>query len=336
MMPRKIIGFITLPLSIVGCGGTTALLLALAPSLIKEADEVNKIKLRVSPSTAEPSASVRLTVDGYSRIGNEVSIKNDLKTWTVSGDIDLLRSETPEGQRLLSDRQLNTASNDIDLHVRDRDTIRGPGTVTFTVRVGSRTATASLQILLNASGLLSLYVQPPMVGLAPGTKQQFIAVARNAQGVAVPVTDVVWEAAGEVSIDSKGLVTVPPTASQGTAEIAAKIVWEGKESRDTAQIVISPGEPENQVYEILVYPRDVLLYTGSSLTFLAIAIDRTGVAVPSAKFKWNTSSTIASIDPSSGEFRASTATGNVQVIAALSNAKENLAGLAEVTVEAKP
>jgi len=336
-MSRKTkIGLAILPVALGGCGGATAILLALAPSLIKEADEVHRIKLRVLPSIAEPGAKVRLTVDGYSRIGNEVSIKNELKLWTATGDLDLLRSETPEGQQLLLSGQLHTASNDIELQVKEREAINRPGTVNFTVQVGGRSATASLQVMLSASGLLSLYVQPPTIGLAPGARQQFTVVARDAQGVAVPVDGVVWEATGGLSVDPDGLVTVPSTAAPGTAEVSAKIVENGQESKDTAEVIISSQEPENRVYEVLVYPRSVRLYTGSSLGFLAVAIDHTGVAVPSAKFQWSINKGIATIDPRSGVLTTGTETGELQVTAALTNAQENRAGSASVTIEAKP
>lgn len=329
------VGLAILPVALVGCGGAAALLLSLAPSLIQEADEVHKIKLRVSPSIAEPGAQIRLTVDGYSRIGNEVSIRNDPKLWTASGDLDLLRSETPEGQQLLSG-SLHTASNGIDLQVKEREAIDRSGTVTFGVQVAGRSATASLQVVLNASGLLSLYVQPPTLGLAPGTRQQFTVVARDARGVAVPAADVIWEATDPLTIDSHGLVTVPSTATAGSAEVSAKIVKDGKESRDTAEVIISSREPENQVYEILVYPRSVRLYTGSSLGFLAVAIDRTGVAVPSARFQWSLNKGIADIDARSGLLRTGTQTGDLQVTAVLANTTENLAGSAKVTIEAQP
>jgi hypothetical protein len=295
------------------------------------------VKLRIAPSTAEPGAQVRLTVDAYSQIGNEVSITSKPKLWTADGDLDLLQSETPEGQRLLANRQLDTASNNVDLEVRDRDSVNRSGIVTFRIQVAGQTATASLQIVLNATGLLALYVQPPTIGLARGAQQQFGVVARNAQGVAVPVDNVTWEVTGGLVVDGTGRVTVPADATAGTAEVTAKVTdGEGNESSDTAEVVVSANEPENRVFEVLVYPRSVRLYTGSSQTFLAIAIDRTGVVVPEAEFSWSVNKGIASIDRRSGILTTGTTEGELQVTATLTNAEDNLSGSAEVTVEAEP
>jgi hypothetical protein len=134
-----------------------------------------------------------------------------------------------------------------------------------------------------------------------------------------------------------GLVTVPPAAAPGAAAVTAKITdGEGHESSDTAEVVISATEPENRVFEVLVYPRNVRLYTGSSQTFLAIAIDRTGVAIPEAEFSWSVNKGIASIDRRSGVLTTGTTEGELQVTATLTNAEDNLSGSAEVTVEAEP
>ncbi|MEM2126569.1 MAG: hypothetical protein QXQ53_09270, partial [Candidatus Methanosuratincola sp.] len=315
---------------------TITVLLALAPVLSEEADEVHKIKLRVLPSIAEPGARIRLTVDGYSRIGNEVSIRNEPKLWTASGDLHLLRSETPEGQQLLSG-PLHTASNDVELQVKEREAIDRSGTVTFGVQVAGRSATASLQVMLSASGLLSLYVQPPTIGLAPGTKQQFKVVARDAQGVAVPAASVIWEATDPLDVNAQGVVTVPLTVVPGVAKVTAKVAdGEGNKSRDTAEVVISANAPENRVFEVLVYPRSVRLYTGSSLNFLAVAIDRTGVVIPGAEWRWGVDGGAASIHSLVGLLTAGTTEGEVHVTATLTNAEEVLSGGARATVEVRP
>jgi len=151
------------------------------------------------------------------------------------------------------------------------------GTFTVGTKVGQGTltawagsATARLNFSVAAGGLDHIAVTPGEVSLAPGQTVTFLATGYDAQGNAVPVTDLTWRAITG-TIGSSGLYKAPSTGQPDTVTASAG-----------GRIATAVVRPLNyQVATVIItQPTSTLRANGkSTLTLTATLLDAAGAIV---------------------------------------------------------
>ncbi len=167
------------------------------------------------------------------------------------------------------------------------------GASTIVASAGSVSGSASLTVNLSST-IASIVVTPGTATLTSvGATQQFTAVARDANGVVVPVATFAWSSsAPEVALvnPTNGLATA---IAHGSATISAAV---GGVSGGAALHV----ELSSSIASISVAPDEASLTSvGATQQFTAVARDANGVVVPVATFEWSGSApAVATVDPS--------------------------------------
>lgn len=193
----------------------------------------------------------------------------------------------------------------------------GNGSATITATAGGVSGGASLTVSQVA---VSVDVTPVAATLdALGLTQQFTAVARDANGNAIPGQAFVWESTAPLiaSVDQNGLATA---LAVGTATITARTgtVFGGATLsviQAVSSVVVTPAAA---TFDAL----------GLTQQFTAVAQDANGKPIPGQPFSWTSSAPgVAAVDPASGLV---TAIGNG--VATITATTAGVSGGASLTV----
>lgn len=151
-------------------------------------------------------------------------------------------------------------------------------------------APARSPIVLGGVARVTL-LSPVAMSLAIGQETRFVAVATDASGNTVPVTDFVWSVSNP-DIASVTTVGVVNAVSPGSATLTASFA--GIQS-NAAQITVTL--PPNSI-RITPLSADVNLNTSQTQQqFVAVAEDIAGNSIPGVVFSWTSSdTTLATVD----------------------------------------
>ncbi len=174
-------------------------------------------------------------------------------------------------------------------------TASGHGTTTVTAAAGSVSGTAVLTVNL-ATTIVSVTVTPSTATLTTvGATQTFTAVARDAGGAVVPVTQFAWSSSTPDVAAVHPASGVATALAAGTAVITAAV--EGVSGIAALTVTLAPV-----VASVTVTPSYVTLKSrGATQAYTAVARDAGGAVVPGVEFAWTSTSVgVATVDPVTG------------------------------------
>ena len=206
-----------------------------------------------------------------------------------------------------------------------------PGAYTLTITGTSvspaltHTTTLALTVTATPPVLTSIVVSPASASVATGGSQQFRAVGKDQNGVALsPQPTFTWTVTGVGSVSSGGLYSAGATAGSATVHAASGSV------SGTAAVTVTAAAPV--LTSITVTPTPASVVAGGSQQFTAVGKDQNGVALSTQpSFTWTVGGggTISG----GGLFTAGAAAGGPFTVTAASG---GVSGTASVTVTVAP
>lgn len=180
--------------------------------------------------------------------------------------------------------------------------------------------------------IASVTISPATTGLLTGGNQQMVARCFDASGMQVPTPAISWQASGNVTIDSAGVVTA---GAIGTGTVRAIV---GTFASNTATINVVPAGSANPVASVSVSPSAISLSSGQTQAVAAQAFDATGNQVLGVTFNWASSNpAVATVPPGPSASAVVTAVADgAATITATETGSSVASPAAAVTVAAPP
>jgi hypothetical protein len=268
----------------------------------------------ISPVTATIATNTAQQFTAVGQDSNNVTLTGITFTWAVVN-----------GGGSISNTGLFTAGNT-------------PGTFENTVNVtatqGNATATASATVTVTAPVLVldHVVISPLTANITAGHTQQFTAVAQDSNNVTIPNLDFTWAVvAGGGTISDAGLFTAGNTTGTFTNTVRVTATQGEITKTAFATVTVTAAEQELVLDHVVLSPLSANLTVGSSMQFIAVAVDSNNVTIPDLEITWAVVNGGGSINET-GLFTAGNATGTFTNTVRASATQEGVTKSAFATV----